>query len=202
MKKIWILTVLTIAALSLFTACASEADTMISPSPSASTAPAPTMPPAVTNDPAGTDAPLGSAPGTNNGMAGNGGMAGADGTTGNASAAGVTTMEDSRRVSQRVAEEVEKLSELDGAEAIVVDDMAVVGVKYDSQYKTGMDERLKKMVEARVQAVDKNITKVYVVESVGDMDLLTKLRQKLTDANYTLEELRNELMELTGRVMG
>lgn len=202
MKKIWILTVLTIAALSLFTACASEADTMISPSPSASTAPAPTMPPAVTNDPAGTDAPLGSAPGNNNGMAGNGGMAGADGTTGNASAAGVTTMEDSRRVSQRVAEEVEKLSELDGAEAIVVDDMAVVGVKYDSQYKTGMDERLKKMVEARVQAVDKNITKVYVVESVGDMDLLTKLRQKLTDANYTLEELRNELMELTGRVMG
>ena len=196
MKKILILTVMTIAALSLFTACASEADTMVSPSPSASTAPAPTMPPAVTSDPSGADAPMGSAPGTNNGMVGT------DGTVGNASAAGVTTMEDSRRVSQRVAEEVEKLSELDGAEAIVVDDMAVVGVKYASQYKTGLDERLKKMVEARVQAVDKNITKVYVVESAGDMDLLTKLRQKLTDANYTLEELRNELMSLTGRMMG
>lgn len=202
MKKILILTVMTIAALSLFTACTSEADTMVSPSPSASTAPAPTMPPAVTSDPSGADSPMGSAPGTNNGMVGNSGMVGTDGTVGNASAAGVTTMEDSRRVSQRVAEEVEKLSELDGAEAIVVDDMAVVGVKYASQYKTGLDERLKKMVEARVQAVDKNITKVYVVESAGDMDLLTKLRQKLTDANYTLEELRNELMSLTGRMMG
>ena len=202
MKKILILTVMTIAALSLFTACASEADTMVSPSPSASTAPAPTMPPAVTSDPSGADAPMGSAPGTNNGMVGNSGMVGADGTVGNASAAGVTTMEDSRRVSQRVAEEVEKLSELDGAEAIVVDDMAVVGVKYAGQCKAGRGGRVKKRGEARVQAVDKNITKVYVVESAGDMDLLTKLRQKLTDANYTLEELRNELMSLTGRMMG
>ena len=203
MKKIWILTALTIATLFLFTACASEADTMISPNPSASTAPAETMPPTTNDGGVGMDQPMGSTTtspsGTTGGNAG-GAMGGATGST--AATTGVTTMEDSRRISQQVAEEVEKLSELDEAEAIVVDDMAVVGVKYDSQYRSGMDERLKKMVEARVQAVDKNITKVYVVESAGDMDILTRLRQKLTDANYTVEELRNELMSLTGKMMG
>ena len=40
--------------------------------------------------------------------------------------AGVNTVEDARRLSDDVSEEVEKLSELDGAEAVVAGNIALV----------------------------------------------------------------------------
>lgn len=209
MKKIWILTVLTIVSLSLFTACASEADTLVSPSPSGSpmVTPAPTQQMSPNNNgvPGETGAPAGDAAG--NGMTGSMGMNGSMGngngsTAGQTGANGVTTMEDSRRISEQVAEEVEKLSELDEAEALVVDNMAVVSVKFDDQYKSGMDDRLRNMIEARVQAVNRNITNVYVVEEESDFNALTKIRESLTNANYTVEQLRQELMKYTDKMQG
>lgn len=208
MKKILILTVLSIATLSLFTACASEADTLVSPSPSqspmATQQPTQTVQPTDGGIPGMMDTPMDGA-----GTTGTTGSTGVTGTTGTTNMAGsgsamngVTTMDDSRRIGERIADEVEKLSEVEDAEALVADNMAVISVKYDGQYQAGMDDRLTQMIEARVQAVDKNITEVHVVAETGDFDALTKLREKLDDAGFTMDNLRQELKMFTDRVMG
>lgn len=207
MKKILILTVLSIATLSLFTACASEADTLVSPSPSqspmATQQPTQTVQPTDGGIPGMMDTPMDGAGTT--GTTGTTGVTGTNGTTnmaGNGAMKGITSMEDSRRISERIADEVEKLSEVEDAEAIVADNMAVISVEFDSQYQAGMDDRLTQMIEARVQAVDKNITQVHVVAETGDFDALTKLREKLDDAGFTMDNLRQELKMFTDRVMG
>lgn len=202
MKKILILTVLSIATLFLFTSCASEADSLISPSPSlspmVSQQPSATVQPTDGGIPGMMDAPL-DGTGTN-GTTGTTGSTGLN-PVGGSTSKGVTTMEDSRRIGERIADEVEKLSEVEDAEALVADDMAVVSVKFDGQYQSGMDERLTKMIEARVQAVDKNITQVHVVVENGDFDALTKIREKLNGAGYTMDMLRQEIKTFTDRVM-
>lgn len=206
MKKILILTVLSIATLFLFTSCASEADTLVSPSPSqspmATQQPTQTVQPTDGGIPGMMDTPMDGAGTT--GTTGTTGMTGTNGTTNMAGSAakGVTSMEDSRRIGERIADEVEKLSEVEDAEALVADNMAVISVKYDGQYQAGMDDRLTQMIKARVQAVDKNITEVHVVAETGDFDALTKLREKLDDAGFTMDNLRQELKMFTDRVMG
>ena len=81
MKKTWILLVISVLCLGLFTACASSADTMPSPSPAATNTPAATAQPtpSVSIEPAVTEAPASNS---------------------------VATVEDVLRVSDDVSEEV------------------------------------------------------------------------------------------------
>ena len=163
MKRIWILLVISLVGVGLFTACSSNADTMVQPSPSPSVSPsaAPTI--------------------TDKGME-----------------AGVNTVEDAQRVSDEVSEEVEKLSELKSAEAVVMGTIAVVGVEYDAQYQEGMTDRLKEMIEARVQAVDKSIVTVHVKDSESDYQKLMELREKLSNQDLTFEQLQTQVLNLAG----
>lgn len=183
MKKILTIAVLSAATLALLSSCASKADTMVSPSPAPTNtvAPVQTKKPETSMMPGNTDNPTDM-----------------EGTVGK----GVMTMADSTRVSEQVAEEVEKLSELDDAEALVVDDVAVVGIRYDDQYQGGLTQRMKDMVKARVQAVDKNVTKVYVVEGTEDYTMLEAMKEKMKDSGFTLDQLRQELKTLTDRLLG
>ena len=63
---------------------------------------------------------------------------------------------------------------------MVMGTIAVVGVEYDAQYQEGMTDRLKEMIEARVQAVDKSIVTVHVKDSESDYQKLMELREKLS----------------------
>ena len=112
--------------------------------------------------------------------------------------AGVNTVEDAQRVSDEVSEEVEKLSELKSAEAVVMGTIAVVGVEYDAQYQEGMTDRLKEMIEARVQAVDKSIVTVHVKDSESDYQKLMELREKLSNQDLTFEQLQTQVLNLAG----
>ena len=179
MKKTWILLVISILGLALFSACASNADTMPSPSPMASTTPS-AMPQA-TQGPMVSIAPATEAPAT---------------------PAGVNSIEDAQRVSDNVAEEVEKLSELDTAEAVVAGTIALVGVKYDAQYQGGLTERLTKMVEQRVETIDKSITAVHVTDDQAMMDKISKLREELNNKSITFEELQTQLLDIGSGIAG
>ena len=179
MKKTWILLVISILGLALFSACASNADTMPSPSPMASTTPS-AMPQA-TQGPMVSIAPATEAPAT---------------------PAGVNSIEDAQRVSDNVAEEVEKLSELDTAEAVVAGNIALVGVKYDAQYQGGLTERLTKMVEQRVETIDKTITAVHVTDDQAMMDKISKLREELNNKSITFEELQTQLLDIGSGIAG
>ncbi|MDD3334027.1 MAG: YhcN/YlaJ family sporulation lipoprotein [Eubacteriales bacterium] len=176
MKKIWILLVISLMGLGLFTACASNADTMPSPSPSPSASPS--MMPSTSPMATDTTAPTVSiAPSAN---------------------AGVNTVEDAQRVSDEVSQEVEKLSELQSAEAIVAGTIAVVGVQYDTQYQGGLTDRLTEMVQARVEAMNKSVTTVHVKDDEATYQKLVDLRQKLANQDITFEQLQTQLLDLAG----
>ncbi len=178
MKKTWILLVISILCLGLFTACTSSADTMPSPIPSVSVSPSasPMASPSVS--------PTTSA----------GPTAGME--------AGVNTIEDAARVSEMVEDEAEKLSEIDDAEAVVAGNIALVGVKYDAQYQGGLTERLIEMVDARVQAINKTITTVHVTDDATLMDKIKMLEEKVEKKEITFEELQTQVLDIGSKMAG
>ena len=105
-------------------------------------------------------------------------------------------------MSDNVAEEVEKLSELDTAEAVVAGNIALVGVKYDAQYQGGLTERLTKMVEQRVETIDKTITAVHVTDDEAMLDKIAKLREELNNKSITFEELQTQLLDIGSGIAG
>lgn len=115
-----------------------------------------------------------------------------------AAGAGVNTIEDAQRVSDQVSEEVEKLSELKSAQAVVAGTIAVVGVQYDAQYQGGLTQRLKEMVQARVEAIDKTVVTVHVKDDEATYQKLTDLREKLANQEITFEQLQTQLLDLAG----
>ena len=177
MKKTWILLVISVLCLGLFTACASSADTMPSPSPAATNTPAATAQPtpSVSIEPAVTEAPASNS---------------------------VATVEDVLRVSDDVSEEVEKLSELKSADAIVAGNLALVGITYDDQYQGGLTDRLKDMITERVETIDKAITSVHVSDSREMYATIKELRNSLTSANLSFEELQTKLLSLGSTISG
>lgn len=179
MKKTWILLLISLLGLGLFSACTSNADTLPSPSPSASAMPSAspmaTQSPTVSLSPAATDEPA---------------------------ATGVNSIEDARRLSDDVAEEVEKLSELDTADAIVAGNIALIGIRYDTQYQGGLTERLTEMVKTRVETIDKTITAVQVTDDETMMDKIAQLHEKLNGDDITFEELQTQVLEIAGSITG
>ena len=179
MKKTLLILMLTLLSAMLLTGCASNADTLASPTPGATNMLDNLLP--------GTDTATES-PMTNNATMQ------PDGT-----AAPAATIEDTRKTVQAMEEAVEKLSEVDDAYVITLGDTAIVGLEFENQYQGGTDDRLKKMVLARLQTVDKNIAKIAVT---GDEPLVTtvqaltealKSASSLEDVNKRAEEVLKQL---------
>lgn len=177
MKKTWTLVVISLLGLALFSACASNADTLPSPAPSASVMPSATpqasQAPTASAMPAATPEP-----------------------------AGVNTVEDAKRLSDDVSEEVEKLSELKGAEAVVAGNIALVGITYDAQYQGGLTDRLTEMVKSRVEAMDKTITAVHVTDDEAMVKKIGQLRESLNNGQITFEELQTQVLDLGSTLTG
>ena len=177
MKKTWTLVVISLLGLALFSACASNADTLPSPAPSAIVTPSMTpqasQAPTASAMPAATPEP-----------------------------AGVNTVEDAKRLSDDVSEEVEKLSELKGAEAVVAGNIALVGITYDAQYQGGLTDRLTEMVKSRVEAMDKTITAVHVTDDEAMVKKIGQLRESLNNGQITFEELQTQVLDLGSTLTG
>ncbi len=187
MKKILpFILVLTLGAV-LLTGCASNASTMPSPTPGATNMLEPLMPESTNNGLA-----LGTTPGT--------AATGMPAATGEPLANGQQpTVEGTRQAAQAMEEAVEKLSEVDDAYVVPLGDTALVGVKFTTQYQSGTDDRLKKMVLTRVQTVDKAVTKVAVTENAAIVAGIQaasealKGASSLDDVNTKAEELLRQL---------
>lgn len=199
MKKTRILLVLSAMGLALMTGCTSSADTLPSPSPSASTMPSNT--PMVSLGPTASMAPD-AGMSTDDALVPSSGTVASSGTTQTNTPTGVNSVEEAERVSDSVSDEVEKLSELDDAEAVVAGNIALVGVEYDAQYQGGMTDRLKKMIEERVDMVNKTITTVHVTDNAEQMRKIAQLREKLDDGAITFEELQTQILEIGSAIAG
>ena len=183
MKKGWMLLGISVLSLTALTGCTSSADTMPSPSPSATMSA--TASPSVTTSPMASLSPAMTVSPDTEGVP-----------------AGINSVEDSKRVSERVSEEVEKLSEIDDAEALVAGNIALVGVEFDSQYQGGLTDRVKEMVQERVDMVDKTVTTVHVTDDGEMMTRIAELREKLDDMNFTFEQLQTKLLEIGSAITG
>ena len=183
MKRILFLLLLTAFAALVLTGCASSADTLPTPTPGATNMLDNLMP----ENSAGAGPAQGAAA-----------TASPEGTAGPA-ANGERTLEDVQKNSQAMEEAVEKLSEVDEAYVVTVGDTALVGLKFAGQYQGQTDDRLKKMVLARVQTVDKTIAKAAVTDNgalvTGIQALAEALKgaSSLNDVNDKAEEILRQL---------
>ncbi|MBR0227391.1 MAG: YhcN/YlaJ family sporulation lipoprotein [Clostridia bacterium] len=177
MKKTLMFLMLTLLSAALLTGCASNADTLASPTPGATNMLDNLMPGTATESPMTDNATMQP-----------------EGT-----AAPAATIEDTRKTVQAMEEALEKLSEVDDAYVITLGDTALVGLEFENQYQGGTDERLKKMVLARLQTVDKNIAKVAVtsdeplVTSIEALTEVLKSASSLEDVNKRAEDVLKQL---------
>lgn len=185
-KKLGTLMVLSVACMGLFSACTSNADAVPNPAPTANTAGKVTTAPMVTTSPEATmdvmPMPTASADPTTVGAA--------------------STVADAKRISQRVEDEVDKLSEVDDAEAVVIGNIALVGVSYDGQYQGGMTDRLKKMITERVEMTDKSITAVHVTDDSALYKSIAELNNMMDDVNASFETLQTRALEIAAKLTG
>lgn len=174
MKKRWILLVLLVLGVAVLSGCTSNADTLPSPSPSVS--PMMTTTPMVTAMPTATVTPT--------------------------VQAGVTTLEDVQRVSAVVKKEVEKLSELSNADVVVAGNIALVGIQYDTQYQGGLTDRIRQMVEQRVEMADKSVTVTHVTDDKTMVQEIQKLWEQVQKNEITFAELQTRVIELSSQIAG
>lgn len=185
MKKMLLFLMLALAAALLLTGCASSADTLPSPTPGTNNV---------------TIQPLVPDMNSNNGMGMNTGTTGMPAGTAQPLNNGNTmTVENAQQAAQAMKEAVIRLSEVDEAWVVPMGDTALVGVKFDTQYQGGVDDRLKKMVLTRVQSVDKAFTKVAVTDNTALVTGIQALAEtlkgasSLDDVNTKAEDLLKQL---------
>ncbi|MBR2924286.1 MAG: YhcN/YlaJ family sporulation lipoprotein [Clostridia bacterium] len=185
-KKLGTLMVLSVACMGLFSACTSNADAVPNPAPTANTAGKVTTAPMATTSP---DATMDVMP-----------MPTASAEPATVGAA--NTVDDAKRISQRVEDEVDKLSEVDDAEAVVIGNIALVGVSYDGQYQGGMTDRLKKMITERVEMTDKTITAVHVTDDSALYKSIAELNDMMDDVNASFETLQTRALDIAAKLTG
>lgn len=193
MKK-WILPLLLIlAAGTVLSGCsAGTANTMNPTAAPATTQPMATMAPVSTPEPT-ADADM-------NGGATMGQATSSPDTGANTAAPGMTPAE-AGRLAERIAEAVERLSEIDDAEVVVSDNRVLVAVEFDDQYKAGLDDRMKQMITETVQEIDETLTDVEITDDNTLYGQVKGLGERLAKATG-LDELADDFGDLWDRVTG
>ena len=111
------------------------------------------------------------------------------------------TPADAGRLAERIAEAVERISEIDDAEVIVRDERALVAVEFDDQYNAGLDERMKKLITETVQKEDENITEVSITDDNTLYGQVKSLAERIGKATG-FDELADDIGDLWDRVTG
>lgn len=181
------LMLLALALCVLLSGCASNADTVPSPSPGnmggASPSASAAMPSAspMAGMPGASQSPGGEGGDTSGNTGGNTG-----GETGGNAAETLSDMDDVKKVSGDVRDAAGKLTEVDEATVVAVNDYALVGVKYDGQYQAGMTERLRNMILARAKAADSRVKAVYVTDDEALIERIKSIETSLETAQDTV----------------
>ena len=102
---------------------------------------------------------------------------------------------DWKQNSAKIEGQINRISEISECRVVVADDVALVGVKFDSAYKGEMTERIREMVAAEVMAADPAVTTVAVTAYDDDVDDVYELADKMT-AGRDLNELKEEISEI------
>ncbi len=180
MNKKWILTMLCALALVLLAGCTSNADVLPSPSPVGTTLlPSPSLLPSVApvaSPSPGVGTPTNTAPGT--------------------SGAGATTIDEAKKVSKDIADELDKLSEVSKASVAVAGNTAVVGLTFDSQYKGGLTKRITDMVNDRIGTVNTGIKNIGVTAQAAQVKSVQDLSATMEKTGTSFTTLQTQVNAL------
>lgn len=186
MKKI-LIPVLCAAGL-LLAGCAAE-NNPVTVSPSASPTGTPTTSPSAS--PMNTGMPDVQLPVTSPGTMADGVISG----TGMATAAGVTSAAQGKRVNDEIEDELEKLSEVTDAQVVVAGKRAAVALEFDRQYQGGIDERIRTMVKERIGSVVTGVTEISITDDNALYERLESLGDRF-DGDVDLSEIETELKNI------
>lgn len=190
MKK-GILTLLCVAMAALaLGGCAANAS-----GTTATAAPIVTNSPMTTVQPAATIAPE-TSPAMDGGLMGTNDMNG----TNSAAPAGMTPAQ-AGRLAEQIAESVERISEINDAEAVVSNERVLVAVEFEDQYNAGLDDRMKQMITEAVQKVDSSLTEISITDDDTLYGQVKGLGQRLAKATG-LDELADDFGDLWDRITG
>lgn len=114
-------------------------------------------------------------------------------------ATGVTTLSTARRAVEQIEDELERLSEVTDAEVVLAGNSAAVALKFDSQYKGGVDERLTEIVKERIGGVISGVTNIAVTTDKALMDQLNTLGERLETAS-DIADIQNELNAIISKI--
>ncbi len=173
-----------------------------------------TAAPIVTNSPMATTSPMTAttSPETNTmtDTAGMNGTSGATATTdtmdntmmpGSNNASGMTPAQ-ADRLAERVEDAVERISEIDDAEAVIdTDNRVVIAVEFNEQYNAGLDDRMKNMIVETVQKVDDGLTEIEITDDDTLYGQVKNLGDRLAKATG-LNELADDFGDLWNRITG
>lgn len=106
------------------------------------------------------------------------------------------------RLAERVEEAVERISEIDDAEAVIdTDNRVVIAIEFDEQYSAGLDDRMKEMIIEAVQKVDDGLTQIEITDDDTLYGQVKSLGERLTKATG-LDELADDFGDLWNRITG
>lgn len=177
MKRTWI-TICLAALLLAFSSCAAQEEPTPSESPSAS--PTVSVSPEVSPETATQEPEMSTVP------------MGTDGVTTDEAAQGVANVSDAHKAMGDIEQELERLSEVEEAQVVIAGHSAAVGLKFDSQYQGGIDDRMKEMVEERIKGVVSGVTDISITDDTDLMEQLKALGDRMEGA-ADMAEIQNEL---------
>lgn len=116
-------------------------------------------------------------------------------------AADAMTPADAGRLAEKIADAVERISEIDDAEVVVHNDRVLVAVEFEDQYQAGLDERMKQMIVEAVQKVDDGLRNIEITDDDTLYGQVKGLGQRLANATG-LDELADDFGDLWDRITG
>ena len=115
--------------------------------------------------------------------------------------ASMMTPAEAGRLAERISEAVERISEVEDAEVAIHSGRVVVAVKFEDQYKAGLDDRMKQMITEAVKGVDNSLTEVQITDDDTLYGQVKGLGERIGQVTG-LDELGDDFGDLWDRIVG
>ncbi len=110
--------------------------------------------------------------------------------------AGVSTLEDAKRVAGELKAELDKMTEVDSSSVVVAGDTALVGLEYATEYQGGMTSRIQTMVESRATSVSNSLMTVLCTDDEEQRKAIEELEKQVDEGTIAFSELQSKVTEM------
>lgn len=107
--------------------------------------------------------------------------------------------EELAKLSDDIAKEVEKLSEVKSASVVVNESTVLIGVEFDDAYKGEINDRITQMIEEKAKEVDESLNEIMVTDDKALKDEIEDMRSKVKSGDL-IEDLKADFDGLINRI--